>query len=344
MAFDAESGAATGATVGTAFSPGVGTLLGAAAGGLIGLGVDTWSSDRSREKDQEDYQQNQLQNFMYGQEAQRNAASNEVAGLLKAGLNPALAAGANPASMVSAPMQNKEAPKFNPGVAQLLSGLRLQEAQTQNLEATSKKADAEAESIKIDNNNKKHRDALIGVYMDEELAQLQMLFQSDSKLSGLIGMLREMPKSEGALNAYEHVIQMLPKTYGARADLFEQNLRQRIAGYRDVISSSPSDQPDTLGQYKNEFLKSLITMDTTQQQKTIADMSKLYAETDNIKQVLELTKQQTEYTKEDIERIKALTQQVRNADIRSLVDNGEYGKALLMLLVGLFMGAPSGRK
>lgn len=169
---NAAAGASTGATVGTAISPGIGSLLGAAAGGLIGFGLDTWSSDRSREMDQEDYQQNQLQNFMYGQEAQRNAASNEVAGLLKAGLNPALAAGANAASMVSAPMQNKEAPKFNPGMAQLLSGLRLQEAQIENVEAQTEKTNAEKNRIDLDYERELDYDATLSANMPKMFKDL----------------------------------------------------------------------------------------------------------------------------------------------------------------------------
>jgi len=172
MASGVASGAATGATVGSAFSPGVGSLLGAAAGGLLGLAADTWSSDRSREMDQADYQENQLQNFMYGQEAQRNAAQNEVSGLLKAGLNPALASGANPAQMVSAPMQNKEAPKLNLGMAQLLSGLRLQEAEIENVEAQTEKTNSEKNRIDLDYERELDYDATLSENMPRMLMDL----------------------------------------------------------------------------------------------------------------------------------------------------------------------------
>lgn len=145
-----------------------------------------------------------------------------------------------------------------------------------------------------------------------------------------------MPKSEGTYNALDRVLEYLPKSYGARADLLDQMLRERVAQAR--YQSSDPKSKDGLSWIDNPLLKSLANADAATVDKTVADIAKVMAEKDNLEAVVELTRKQTELTKEDIERVKSMTSQIRNSDVKSMIDKGDYKGALLTLLTGLVMG------
>lgn len=279
---------------------------------------------RSAAYNQKMAEKNQALNYKYAMMAQRNAPINEVYGLKAAGLSPTFANGAQGMAVSSGSSGTAQAPQIDPiNLAMLTSQI--------------KKTEAEAESIEIDNQNKKHRDTAYSVIMDNELDHLRQLYAGDEKAQEIIDMYKALPKSEGTYNAYERTLSMLPKTFGSRADLLAEHLREKVNQIRDS-SAALTDSKQGADWIDNPFLKSLVTSDTAETDRTIADIAKLYADTDNIKETLDLIKKQKSLTDQDIERVKALANQIRNSDVRSMIERGDYTGALFSLLSGLIMG------
>lgn len=310
-------------------------LIGSALIGAGVAGVQTvangFMQQRAAAYNQEMYEKNQAANYLYQMNAQRNAAANEVEGLRQAGLSPVLANGAQGMSIAAGTQGTAKAPEssFDPANLMLLSQKKLMDAQAD-------KTAADAESVKIDNANKKQRDAAYGVALDADLEHLKILVGSDSKSAELIDQLLALPKSEGTYNALDRVLEYLPKSYGARADMIDNMLKERINQAR--WQSSDPKSKSGLDWIDNPLLKSLANADAATVDKTVADISKVMAEKDNLEAVVELTRKQTELTKEDIERVKAMASQIRNSDVKSMIDKGDYKGALFTLLTGLIMG------
>lgn len=310
-------------------------LIGSALIGAGVAGVQTvangFMQQRAAAYNQEMYEKNQAANYLYQMNAQRNAAANEVEGLRQAGLSPVLANGAQGMSVAAGTQGTAKAPEssIDPANLMLLSQKKLMDAQAD-------KTAADAESVKIDNANKKQRDAAFGVALDADLEHLKSLVGSDSKSAELIDQFLALPKSEGTYNALERVLSYLPKTYGARADMLDNMLKERVNQAR-WQSSDPKNKSG-IDWIDNPLLKSLANADAATVDKTVADISKVLAEKDNLEAVVELTRKQTELTKEDIERVKSMTSQIRNSDVKSMIDKGDYKGALLTLLTGLVMG------
>lgn len=323
----ASSGAATGATVGTAVSPGVGSLLGAAAGGLLGLAADTWSSDRSREMDQVDYQENQLQNFMYGQQSQRNAASNEVAGLMKAGLNPALAGGANAAPMVGAPMQNKQAPQLNVGMAQLLSGLALQKAQKENVEADTELKGAQKEKVEGESQ-----------LNSEQLAQYKEYRQSYA--SNLTRMYREFAKDDyhfdkSTREAFEFAADELEKdssegiSAGGMKAMFDYlETRERLLKQVSKEVAASFDFETALASMDPAIVKATASMPVAQRTNLLS-LSAQYMENVKLMATSEkLNTKELERVDADVNRIITETKKIYHSDNLQLIDDKQAAKVL----------------
>lgn len=303
-------------------------LIGAGAEGLSTL-ANGFMQQRAAAYNQRMYEKNTAANFEYSMKAQRMAAANEVAGLRAAGLSPVLADGAAGATVSAGSQGTASAPQVSP--ANMLAF-----AQIANLNAQTAKTKADAESTEIDNQNKKQRDAAYGVALDADLEHLKSLVGSDSKSAELIDQFLALPKSEGTYNALERVLEYLPKSYGARADMLDNMLKERVNQAR--YQSSDPKSKDGLDWIDNPLLKSLANADASTVDKTVADIAKVMADTENVQAVIELTRKQTELTKEDIERVKAMTSQIRNSDVKSMIDKGDYKGALLTLLTGLVMG------
>lgn len=302
-------------------------------GGALVYGASTlvngFFSQRSAAYNQEQVEKNTALNYKYSQMAQRNAPVNEVYGLRAAGLSPTLANGAQGVATSAGSAGTASAPPDAASNAMLY-------AQLKNIQAQADKTAADAESVKIDNANKKQRDAAFGVALDADLEHLKSLVGSDSKSAELIDQFLALPKSEGTYNALERVLSYLPKTYGARADMIDNMLKERVNQAR-WQSSDPKNKSG-IDWIDNPLLKSLANADAATVDKVVADISKVLAEKDNLEAVVELTRKQTELTKEDIERVKSMTSQIRNSDVKSMIDKGDYKGALLTLLTGLIMG------
>ena len=285
-------------------------------------------SQRSAAYNQKMVEKNTKLNYKYSQLAQQNAPVNEVYGLKAAGLSPVFANGAQGMATSAGSAGTAQAPSVDP--ANLLMF-----AQLKNLDAQADKTAADAESVKIDNMNKKQRDAAYGVMIDADLEHLKTLLSGDSKAVELIDQYMALPKSQGFADAYERTLQLLPKTFGSRADLIAEGLREQVNNAKKMAADPTNKQGAEI--FDNPFLKSLAQSDTATIDKTIADIAKVMADTDNVKETLELIKKQEDFTAQDIKRLKALTDQIRNSDIRTLMEKGEYGQAILSLLTGFLM-------
>lgn len=118
---------------------------------------------RAAAKNQEYNRQNMRENFRYSQEAQRNAAVNEVAGLKAAGLSPALANGAAAAPIANSSNGTAQAPSLDPANLLLMAQLHNVEAQTENTQAQTTKTEVETGRMKsADLNAQKNIDTFAG--------------------------------------------------------------------------------------------------------------------------------------------------------------------------------------
>ena len=111
-------------------------IIAAAMGAAAGQMANTAAQSSMNKAEARAWRGNQGYNYELSQDAQKNAAKNMVEGYKMAGLSPALAAGGNfsPASMPSAPMQNKQAPQMDLASAlQAAKAAELSDAQQANL-------------------------------------------------------------------------------------------------------------------------------------------------------------------------------------------------------------------
>lgn len=109
------------------------------AGQFIGLAVDDVRNSYWNSRQQEQYRENMQQQYYMGQEAQRNAARNHVAGLEAAGLSPVMAHSAAGASIGSSQM---------PTMPSLQHFSPLEVVQMRNIEAQTAKTEADTELVK----------------------------------------------------------------------------------------------------------------------------------------------------------------------------------------------------
>lgn len=308
-------------------------LIGSA---LIGVGVKGFETiangfmqQRAAAYNQEMYEKNQAANYLYQMNAQRNAASNEVEGLRQAGLSPVLANGAQGMSVAAGTQGTAKAPEtsFDPANLMLL-------AQKKLLDAQADKAEADAESVKIDNANKQGRNKTLA----KNLAQYFTKLSEDTADKDLAKFFKDQADFAasgdfvvGNYDAYLNWLDVQGKSEEAIARKADKKLSAWLAELR--WNKAKGQTGDS-----SEFVKALSSLDSRQSDLLAEQAASLIAQRENVDKNTELTGAKLTLTNEQIDQVKAATAQLENTNVIEMFEKGEYGKALLAMLLMVFSG------
>lgn len=219
-----------------------------------GAAIEQLLAVNAEKRAQERYEKNQRDMYLYGQEAQRNAAVNQVAGLKAAGLSTALASGAQgmQTAVASMPQSNPKAPAPNPQNALLGSASLMQatQAEANAAEADLKREQERGQRIANDNAEGANYTFNAGydVALDEAIADAAAVgdTRSISFLVRLRDLNKNIIKTKGDWDALVDVLKVYQNSPRVLADrtnaLFEREVGQ-VALQNPVIASARAFRP-----------------------------------------------------------------------------------------------------
>lgn len=301
-------------------------LIGAGAGGLFTI-ANGFMQQRAAAYNQAMYEKNTAANYMYSQNAQRNAARNEVEGLRAAGLSPVFADGSAAASAAAGSAGTAQAPSFD--VANLLAF-----AQLENLKAQTSKTKADAKSTEIDNDIKEGENSTLGQNMarfykrlaedttDEDLKKFY-LEQSDFAARG-----------EFTRGNYDALIKYLD-LQGKPEEAIERKLDKKLSAYLAELRWNKA-KGQTME--SDDFVKALGSLDARQSDLLSEQAAKLISERKNVEKDTDLIGAKITLTNQQVEQVKAAAAQMKNTNVMEFINEGDYGRALLAMLLQLFSG------
>lgn len=292
-------------------------IIAAAMGAAAGQMANTAAQSSMNKAESREWRKNQGYNFELSQEAQRNAARNMVEGYKMAGLSPALAAGGNfsPASMPSAPMQNKQAPQMDLASAvQAAKAAELSDAQQANL-------GEQTRSLKIENDRREQEDSNYNTIMVNTIEKWRDALPKDHSLRSVYDdILAEPDKfNKGSFNALKDATDFSAFVREAVARAEGANLRALIARKQseDGIYKQLAQMPDAELQalYKEAALKVALAKNAEAQAKSEGE---------------HLKKLQKEQSKLEAEaaNIAEDTRRMRFGKYGNMYDHGDYGAAM----------------
>lgn len=256
--------------------------LGAGAG-VASAGVGYLAARAMASQQQKYYQKNLAKQFAYSQLAQKLAPSNIKQGLVMAGMSPALAAEGrfSPAQSPSAPLGGNSVnmPDISvPSALQALSGVKQTASNIYLQNAEADKLTAEADSIKIDNANKRSRNDFafenIPQYFESKIAereqQLEKFYSengiefNDEKIANdpLISMFKSLADKKwdyGHVQGFRDLIQISSENAHLGADVVECALRAIVADHRikdpEVLKSLVKNPKANMDEVYSEVAK-----------------------------------------------------------------------------------------
>lgn len=328
-----------GAGIGTAVAPGIGTAIGAGAGLILDVGNQLFnyqSEKDAAEQNQKYYRENLQANYLLSQQAQRNAAMNEVEGLRAAGMSPVNADGAqavSPPAAEGGTMRNPYDAHANLSNLLLMSQLKLTDAQADKV-----KADAKGQEIK------NTRDSSHDKALSQNLAKYYRQMSkdtSDEELKEFFLNQAEFAES-GKANAgnYEALVKYFD-LQGKSEEAIERKMDKKISAY---LAELRWNKIKGHTMESSEFVKALASLDARQSDLLAAEAANLIASKKVTDEQIELTKSRIKLTDEQVNQVKAAAEAMNDQNIMHWIDKGEYGKAFLAGLLMIFGGfAAKGR-
>ena len=302
----------------------------------------SYSHDREMQRSQAEYNKQIAQEVnshmaQLQREARINGPSDLVAGLRMAGLNPALASGDSFASTSSGGGSGVGAPSSAPSrestsMGKLaLDALRYQNSERGLMDAQSRKMNADAESVEIDNKNKKDANLAAQKLLDEHLNFWIVDKDTPASVKTWAQLLLDSGSlSTGTLDAMSKAFDNLPKLTESQAKELRNKLETAFSGaqlqkfsdttdpesqaIRDSIARLPGEQAQEI-QLSNEKLRA----DTA--------LLVLMASTEKVKP--ELLQKQRELVEEQIKHVGELIKSTHNENLTQLWNDGEYQKAII---------------
>lgn len=307
-------------------------LIGAAVGAgtkVLETVANGFMQQRAAAYNQEMYEKNQAANYLYQMNAQRNAAANELEGLRQAGLSPVFADGAQGMSVAAGTQGTAKAPEtsFDPANLMLMAQTRLMKAQADKVEA-------DAKSVELDNANKEGRNKTLAKNMAQYFTKLSE-DTADKDLAKFFKAQADYAASgdfvAGNYDAYLNWLDVQGKSEDAIARKADKKLSAWLAELR--WNKAKGQTADS-----SEFVKALSSLDSRQSDLLAEQAANLIAQRRNIDKNTELTGAKLILTNEQIDQVKAATAQLENSNIIEMFEKGDYGKALLAMLLMVFSG------
>lgn len=273
------------------------------------------------------YKENQRMLFDLSQESQRNAASNQVEGLRRAGLSTAQASGAQGMgiSAASAPHGSPHAGAANPEMALIKS-------QAELLQSETRLNDVKREGEEIDNANKEGANLTYASAYDSILD----VMEADAKVVGdkvtlsVVGALREnknIVRTAGDLQALQQVAKMVQASPAIMA--------QRIHDY--LTSSIENVQANTPSIVAAQVIAPLLRNDETRERIALmsANAAKFYSDAEANKELLPKLREEVKWLGSQIKHLDIQTQEIHNSDVASALVNGDYDIVAANALIGV---------
>ena len=303
--------------------------LATAGAGALTL-ANGFMQQRAAAYNQEMLEKNTAANYMYSQRAQRNAARNEVEGLRAVGLSPVFADGSAAASVASGSAGTAQAPQAD--AANLLAL-----AQLDNLKANTAKTKADAESTAIDNEIKKGENSTLGQNMARFYRRLADNTTDEDLKKFYLEQSDFADKGDFNRGNYDALIKALDLE-GKPEEAIQRRLDKRLSAWLAELRWN-----DAKGKTSNdsEFVRALASLDARQSDVLAETAAKLAAERKNIDKDTELIGEKINLTKEQAERVKAAAAQLKDTNVMEFINQGDYGRALLAMLLQLFSGLAS---
>lgn len=303
----------------------------------IGLGIggagaltlaNGFMQQRAAAYNQRMYEKNTAANYFYSQQAQRNAARNEVEGLRSAGLSPVFADGSAAASVAGGSSGTAQAPEVN--AANMLAM-----AQLANLQASTEKTKEDTRSTRIQNDIAEGENKTLGENMAKFYKRLAENTTDEDLKKFYFEQSDFAAKGDFNRGNYDGLIKALDLE-GKPEEAIQRRLDKRLSAW---IAELRWNSAKGKTSNESEFVRALASLDARQSDVLAETAAKLAAERKNIDKDTELTGEKINLTKEQIEQVKAAAAQMENTNVMEFINQGDYGRALLAMLLQVFSGA-----
>ena len=285
---------------------------------------------RAAAYNQEMYEKNTAANYMYSQNAQRNAARNEVEGLRAAGLSPVFADGSAAASAASGSAGTAQAPSAD--AANLLAF-----AQLKNINAQTAKVEADAKSTEIDNAIKEGENSTLGQNMARFYKRLAENTTDEDLKKFYLEQSDFADKGDFNRGNYDALIKALDLE-GKPEEAIQRRLDKRLSAWLSELRWNDAKGKTSKD---SEFVRALASLDARQSDVLAETAAKLAAERKNVDKNTELTESRIKLTDQQVEQVKAAAAQLKDTNVMEFINQGDYGRALLAMLLQLFNGFAS---
>lgn len=279
---------------------------------------------RAAAYNQEQVGKNTAQNYKYAMMAQQNAPVNEVYGLKAAGLSPTFANGAQGMAVSQGAAGTAQAPQIDP-------------LATAMLRAQVDKTKAEADSIKIDNANKEGENSTLGKNMSMFYRKLAEDTTDEEWKKFYLSESDFAEKGDFTRGNYDALLKFFD-LQGKPEEAIERKLDKKLSAYLAELRWNKA-KGHTMD--SSTFVKALGTLDVRQSDLLAEQASNLIAQGKQIGKDTELIGAKLSLTNEQIEQVKAAAAQLRDANVMEFINQGDYPRALLAMLLQLFGGISS---
>lgn len=270
-------------------------------------------------------------------DARQMSASDQVVGLRAAGLNPALAQGAQFGGIsagggVPAPSSSPSpAPRGQMGKL-TLEALKYEESERELMAAQTANLNAEAESKRLENANKQGANRVSAEVLRTELENVKANspeYSSDFLWSSAV--LRSGELNSGSLAAFHQVMDAVPRITAANYEIVSNKLAQMYSDIKYGVLSGDSEQAkrarDMLRQVDYEQARQI--RETTDN--IVAQTALLVSEMSKNDKSEELMDKQKHLIDKQIQQLGTLIRATHHKDLVAMYEDGEYLSTSLAL-------------
>ena len=301
--------------------------MSAALAGLIVSGIAAGANMAYQryqaKKDNEEFDRRQSELYRMSQDAQRNAAANEVAGLKLAGLSPVLANGSAAATVPSAPAPQREPVKLETAALANLA------VQTSLIEAQAQKTKAETAEINQRVGEKQTAGMTWSHNLERLYSQMADRSEKDEDKAYYESMANEAREAgqyaTAAGDALKGFQQLEAEGYESR----ERILRSRVGA---LVAESQFNEAAK----HSDFLEALRELPARESNKVVAEIAKFGADKENLEALKSLATSQTELNQAQKRQVEAMAEKLESYNLPSLLKKGDY-RGFAAAIIGLLI-------
>lgn len=310
------------------------TLAGLATGGaLMGAktAYDSYQTDKAMRTQQKYFERNQQKAYENERELLRDSSPLQKSGLMAAGFSPSILAGVSPAtpSVPAAPMGEALANKAT-SLGDLASFAML-ENQTKVADAQADLLNAQTAQQQLETGILSEENEVVGEAVKANLEEQIQIYNSlgldSSKLEQDYDALVENGAGIGTLNANIRALKLRTDSVNSFTNQLEKLLSQDVVmrqiqgGVAEDLAKMPETQRDLM---KKEIALKLAERYymTTSGDFNRENLKKVAVEMSKLESEIHLMTKQGRLTD-------AQANSISNADLNTLIDNGEIGKAII---------------